>query len=296
MVIVRLSGGLGNQMFQYAAGRSLAILNDAPLKLDLGWFQKIPAGDTKRHYELHVFNTVQEAASPKEVRALQGVNVTRWPKVAKRFLARTGLLIRKSSVRERHFHFDPQILELRGNLHLDGYWQSPRYFEQFEDVIRKDFTLLPSPDAANLVAATAIEGCTSVSLHVRRGDYVSNPAIGNIHGSSSLEYYAQAVQTMLERVPQAHFFVFSDEPQWVKDNLKIAAPTTYLHHNGPDKGYEDLRLMTRCKHHIIANSSFSWWGAWLADAPGQFVIAPKRWFNRNDVCTDDLCPPEWLRL
>ncbi|HJV64635.1 MAG TPA: alpha-1,2-fucosyltransferase [Geomonas sp.] len=296
MVIVRLSGGLGNQMFQYAAARRLALVNQAPLKLDLGWFRNIPRGDTHRVYELHVFNSIQEVASAREVRALQGINISGWPKIAKRFLKKTGLLIKTSAVREKFYHFDPEILGLTGDLHLDGYWQSPLYFDDVAEVIRSDFSLKPAPDEANAAMAARIAGVEAVSIHVRRGDYVSNQAIGQYHGSTTLDYYRAAIGEMERRVKSPCFFVFSDDPAWVKDNLRITSPTVYVGHNGPDKGYEDLRLMTLCRHHVIANSSFSWWGAWLAGHAGQLVIAPKKWFNNEAVNTADLIPKGWLRL
>lgn len=296
MVIVRLSGGLGNQMFQYAAGRRLAVVNDVPLKLDLGWFERIPKGDTPRQYELHVFNTIQEVASRKEVKALRGVDVRRWPKLAKRFVNTTGLMTKDTAITEKHYHFDPDILRLKGDVHLDGYWQSPRYFADIEDVIRKDFTLRIGPDAVNAAVAENISKAQSVSIHVRRGDYVSSRAVGQYHGSTTLDYYNRAVRELAKRVTSPEFFVFSDDPEWVKANLILAAPTTYIEHNPPEKGYEDLRLMTLCRHHIIANSSFSWWGAWLAGHRDGMVIGPKKWLNDPAISTEDLMPKGWIRL
>jgi hypothetical protein len=238
---------------------------------------------------------VQEVASRREVRSLQGIDFARWPKIAKRLLKGAGLL-KSSSVRERHFHFDPEILQLRGSFHLDGYWQSEKYFADAEEAIRKDFSFREAADPANAALAAQIQAVQAVSVHVRRGDYVSNRVIGLRHGSSTLDYYQAALEVVQGRVVEPHYFVFSDEPQWAKDNLKIAGPAVYVEHNGPDHGCRDLQLMALCRHHVIANSSFSWWGAWLAQHAGQTVIAPKAWFNSADTRTDDLIPQGWLRL
>ena len=295
MIIVKLWGGLGNQMFQYAAARRLALANDAPLKLDLGWFDRIPRGDTPREYELHVFNCVQDVASAREVKALRGVDTRRWPKAVKRLLEAAGLLVKRSCVREKHFHFDPEVLGLRGDLYLDGYWQSAKYFADAADAIRRDFTFRDAPDSVNREFAERIRGVEAVSLHVRRGDYVAGGASRH-HVSNSLEYYAKAIAALTARLREPHFFVFSDEPAWVKENLRLDVPLTCVDLNGAGKGYEDLRLMSLCRHHIIANSSFSWWGAWLSDHPEKIVIAPRQWFARDDKNTADLIPEGWLQL
>lgn len=296
MIIVKLTGGLGNQMFQYATARRLALANVAQLKLDLSWFANIPPGDTRRQYELHVFNSVQDVASHIEVKALRGIEIRRWPKVVKRLVKTTGFFMKQTCVRERHYHFDPEILQLRGDVYLDGYWQSEKNFADVKDTIRKDLTVSIAPDPVNREIGDIIRSREAVSLHVRRGDYVSSKAANQHHVSSSLHYYKAAIAEMTARLRNPHFFVFSDEPAWVKSNLQVDVPMTCLEHNGPEKGYEDLRLMSICRHHIIANSSFSWWGAWLSDYPGKIVIAPQKWFKRGNIDTSDLFPESWLRL
>ena len=295
MVIVRLCGGLGNQMFQYAAARRLALANDAPLKLDLSWFTSIRQGDTNRHYELSVFNSVQDVASPAQVKALRGAEIGRWPKVMKCLLETTGFLVKQTCVREKQYHFNPDFLGLRGDAYLDGYWQSAKYFADSAEILRADFTIKFAPDSLNRDIGDFIQSCEAVSIHVRRGDYVANKSVSRHHGSSTLQYYKTAIDEMTTRLSHPHFFVFSDDPTWVKNNLKVEAPTTYIDNNGPEKGYEDLRLMSLCRHHIIANSSFSWWGAWLSMHPEKIVIAPQKWFNRDDIDTSDLLPKSWLR-
>jgi hypothetical protein len=296
MVIVRLNGGMGNQMFQYATARRLALVSNSPLKLDLSWFANIPPEDTRRQYELHDFNSVQDVASPGEVKALQGVDIARWPKAVKRLLKCTGLLIKQTCVREKNYHFNPEILHLSGDIYLDGCWQSAKYFADVKETICQDFSLRLAPDPVNACLAETIQGVEAVSVHVRRGDYVADKKTGQYHGVSPLEYYRSAITEITARIANPHYFVFSDEPEWAKSNLRVDAPMVYIEHNGPEKGYEDLRLMSLCRHHIIANSSFSWWGAWLSRNPGKIVIAPQKWFNRDDINTDDLIPEGWLRL
>ena len=296
MIIVKLWGGLGNQMFQYAAARRLAVLNQAQLKLDLSWFSNIPTGDTPRQYELHAFKSVQDAALPGEVKALRGVDIRRWPKLAKRLVKSAGLFSKQTCVREKHYHFDPEVLHLQGDIYLDGYWQSEKYFADVAGIIRADFTVRSVPDALNEEITAIIQGCEAVSLHVRRGDYVSSKSASQHHVTSTLNYYETAISEITSRLRNPHFFVFSDDPGWVKKNLRSEAPITYLDHNGPKKAYEDLRLMSLCRHHVIANSSFSWWGAWLSAYPEKIVIAPQAWFNQGDIDTRDLIPEGWLRL
>lgn len=295
MIIVRLWGGLGNQMFQYAAARRLAHVNGDRLKLDVSWFGRQAQGDTPRRYELGVFDILEEFASSAETARLRGPDIRRWPRFLKRLAAPLGIP-RRTYVGEKHYHFDPQILELRGDVYLDGYWQSGKYFQDAADVIREEFTLKSQPTESNARLLEEIADCDSVSVHFRRGDYVTNPSAAAYHGVASLDYYAAAMSEVRRRVPESRFFLFSDEPEWVKQNFKTDLPLTYVEGNGPDRGGEDLRLMSACRHHIVANSSFSWWGAWLGGNREKVVVAPQRWFMAGDNDTKDLIPEEWLKI
>jgi len=282
-------GGLGNQMFQYAAGRQLAHLHRTELKIDLSWFKNITAVDTKRQYELGAFNIQEHFASPLETgRFREGF-----------LLRRFGFLFpfrKQCHIIERHYHFDPDILQLPDNVYLEGYWQSPKYFSDIQDIIRTEFTVKSGPGTGNRSMAEEIGRTESVAIHVRRGDYVSNPSISNRYGTCSMEYYQTAMKTILGQVRQPHFFVFSDDAAGAKENLSWIAPSTFIDLNGPDNAFEDMRLLSLCKHHIIANSSFSWWGAWLSKKPEKIVIAPRQWFKDKYINTDDLIPTKWTRL
>jgi len=152
------------------------------------------------------------------------------------------------------------------------------------------------PDNVNFQTAERISAVNAVCVHIRRGDYVSNPTTNQFHGNCSLEYYRPAMGIMALKVEDPNYFIFSDDPEWASDSLKGASSMTTVDHNKADRNYEDLRLMSLCKHHIIANSTFSWWGAWLCKYTGKIVIAPRRWFRDELLNTSDLIPTGWKRI
>lgn len=288
MIVVKLMGGLGNQMFQYATGRRLALAHDAPLKLDLSWFDT----QEKRHYELGDLCVFESFATPGEVLAL----TRNKPSPLHRLLGREARA-RDTWIRERHFHFDATVLDLPDGLYLEGYWQSERYFADIAHVLREEFAVRNPLEGRNAEMAERMANSSSMSVHVRRGDYVDEPETKAEHGVCGPDYYQQAVERVREHAEEPHAFVFSDDPAWVRAHFELPCPMTVVDHNGP-AAHEDLRLMTRCRHHIIANSSFGWWGAWLHDGPasGVLVVAPHRWFNRDDVDTSTVIPDDWVRL
>lgn len=294
MVIVKLIGGLGNQLFQYAAGRRLAYVHGAELKWDVTGLNN-PNGRTVRHYELGPFEVSQTLASHREIAEYAHTDVSRLAGIVHRIMGK-GVKRPKSYVKEAHYHFDSRIIDLPDGVYLDGYWQSERYFGDITEMIRKDASITTPLEGRNAELSQKIVGSQAVSLHVRRGDYVTNPVTNQVHGTCTLDYYARAVTYMAERVSQPVFFIFSDDLEWVREHLILQYPVHYVDHNGALRCYEDLRLMSLCRHHIIANSSFSWWGAWLNPKPDKIVVAPQRWFNNYDVDTRDLCPAGWVRL
>lgn len=292
MVISNIIGGLGNQMFQYAAGRALSLERGQSLRLDVSGF----AG-----YALHqgfelqrVFDCQAEIATEADVRDVLG---WQFSSGIRRVLIRPSMAVfrRHGFVVEPHFHYWPEIKHVPQNCYLVGYWQSEKYFRDVATDIRADF-IFKSPLAnRNAELAGQIAQVNAVSLHVRRGDYANSPKTAATHGLCPLDYYRAAIQHIAERVDQPYFFIFSDDPSWVKENLKIKFPCQYVDHNQGTASYNDMRLMSMCKYHIIANSSFSWWGAWLNPDPEKIVVAPKKWFaNDNDV--NDLIPQGWVTL
>lgn len=272
-------------MFQYAAGRAVAFRNKTDLLLDTSWYKNIK-GNTERKYSLGAFNIVERFASKKEIAAFRGAF----------FPLRAKLdLFKKEYIREKQFHFDPAITALSGDAYLDGYWQSEKYFKDAEVIIRKDFSLKAplSRNAQEIADAIKKEG--AVSVHVRRGDYVANASTHHVHGACSPEYYREAQKIIGRSVSTPHFFVFSDDVEWVRDAVQFDGPALFVSGRGVSD-HEELFLMSLCQHHIIANSSFSWWGAWLNSAKDKIVIAPQKWFNNFDADTSDLIPASWKRV
>jgi len=270
MITVRLCGGLGNQLFQYAVGRVLSIRWDVPLVLDVSSF----ASDRKRTYMLAPYHV------PARV-----VSSPRW----RRWLAQVGGRYR----RERGFAFDPQVLAVEPGSILDGYFQSEKYFAAHAKTIRDDLSLKEPLSAEANSYLQAIEAApVSVAVHVRRGDYVADSVTRAYHGVCEWDYYEEAMARLRQRLGEAHFFFFSDDPAWLVERM---TPGTVVQWLPP---HEDLFLMSRCRHQIIANSSFSWWGAWLNQNPQKIVIAPRRWFanEKMEQQTGDLIPEGWERI
>ena len=209
-----------------------------------------------------------------------------------------GLNQKGRYVREKHQHFDPDLLNASDYVYLDGFWQSEKYFSDIEEILRQEFTLKLPQSALFDQISEAIASTCPVSLHIRRGDMANNPETNRLHGTCSLDYYDRAVQHIAKHVSQPHFFIFSDDPIWVKEHLNLSFPSTLVSYGSSLHDYEELHLMSRCHHHITANSSFSWWGAWLNPKPDKIVITPKKWFGdfADDHDTKDLIPDNWLRL
>lgn len=278
MIIVKLLGGLGNQMFQYAAARSLAEQNSTDVMFDLSWFdQDFDANTTPRYYELSCFSL---DATAHKYDGTARARLRR--RLAKQYT-------------EPHFHYDENFKKLSKNAVLNGYFQSEKYFIDIREILLLDFTWKKKPEGKNQELLEQIQqDPSSVSVHVRRGDYVSNENAAKFHGLTGAEYYKAAVKQILQKVKSPKLYVFSDDPGWCKQNLKFTQPTTYISHN--TDGSEDMRLMKACGHNIIANSSFSWWGAWLNTNPDKVVIGPSRWFSHPESNTKDVIPSTWHKM
>lgn len=292
MVISRLIGGLGNQMFQYAAGRALSLEGGTCLRLDISDFL---------NYQLHqgfelprIFNCTVEIANQAELREVLS---WQYSPFVRRVVSKPSMFRfrRAAFVIEPHYHYWSDIHKVHWSCYLMGYWQSEKYFSEVAQQIRKDFSFRLPLENQNVELAQQIDQTNSVSLHVRRGDYVNNPANAATYQICSLDYYQKAIRYIAKRVQQPHFFIFSDDIVWVKNNLKLDFAHHYVDCNHGVESYNDMRLMSLCKHHIIANSSFSWWGAWLNARREKIVVAPKKWFfNQSDM--RDLLPQDWVKL
>jgi len=290
MVIVRLEGGLGNQLFQYAAGRRLALKTGTSLKLDCGLY----AAGSRRPYGLDTLSIRAETATPAEVRSFRGWKGSIPDRLLTRITRRPSWLAPRTFYREASFRFDPTALTLRPPVYLWGYWQSQRYFEDVAEQVRSE--LVPRevrPGVASL--RSRMEERNSASVHVRRGDYVHSSSASRTHGTCGPEYYARALDQVLRRQPGVEFYVFSDDPAWAREHVALPGQATHVSTLG-FAPYEELFLMSSCHHHIIANSTFSWWGAWLNPSREKVVIAPERWFSSSAIDASDVVPSAWSRV
>ncbi len=292
MIIVKLIGGLGNQMFQYASGRYLAHKYRTELKLDIRDFKNYAL----RNYDLNCFDIIENFATSSELSHILFPSDRPVIKVSKRFIWNVLRVQPIEYIKETEYSFQQNFLKLQDNVYLDGYWQSEKYFLDIENIIRKEFSVVKPLTSTSQDLAERIKNCESVSLHVRRGDYVSDPKTNSMHGVCGVDYYRNAIDLIREKIETPCFFIFSDDSEWACFNIKPNAPTIYVRHNDYSRDYEDIFLMSMCKHHIIANSSFSWWGAWLNENPEKIVIAPKKWFNSKNMDTKDLLPDKWQKL
>lgn len=287
MIIVNLTGGLGNQLFQYAFGKALAIKNNCQLKLDISSFKNYKLRD----YNLRSFSIDEKIASKQECDLLKGENLFFLQKIKNKILNRNFYHTEKS------IQFNDEYKKITNPAYILGYWQSEKYFKEIEDIIRNEFTIVTPPSKQNRELINKIINENAISIHVRRGDYVNDKHTNQVHGVCSLSYYYEAIELMNSKNSNPVFYIFSDDIEWAKKNLLFKKEKIFIDFNDKSN-YEDMRLMSNCKHHIIANSSFSWWGAWLNNSKSKIVIAPKIWFNNSDWNnqTTDLIPLYWTRL
>ncbi len=292
-IVVRVMGGLGNQLFCYAAARRLALVNNAELVIDdVSGF----AFDDvyQRQYQLDHFSIpCRKATSIERLEPFQ--RIRRYLK--RRFNQRRPLAQRGYLVQEG-IDFDPRLLVFKpqGTTYVEGYWQSEDYFKDVERTIQQDLEIKSPTDTANLAMYAHISGCIAVAVHVR---FFDEPDAKGINNAPS-DYYSRAIETMERLVPAAHYFIFSDQPAAARARIPLSDDrVTLVAHNQCDKNtYADLWLMNLCQHFIIANSTFSWWGAWLAANANKKVIAPgfemrqgKMWWGFKG-----LLPREWEKI
>lgn len=272
-------------MFQYALGRYLALKHQTQLKLDVSYFST----QKKRSYELSVFNIKESFATPEEIKTLSGRNPSYKETLFSLLFNRP-----KTYIRKRGIKFYPHILNLPDNVYLDGYWQSEKYFIDAADIIRKDFIIKTPQIEKNSEFTQAITSTDSVNIHFRRGDYIADSKTQQYHGICSFEYYDRCLEILKQKIKRPYLFIFSDDMDWVRKNFIPHFPAVYIDPN-TDRAFEDLQLMSQCKHHIIANSSFSWWGAWLSSYKEKIVFAPKQWC-KNKKKIEDIIPSDWIKV
>lgn len=295
MIIARLKGGLGNQMFIYAFARYLSQNHNTVLKLDLSYYE-----DYHRKYELFKFNIIENFATEEEINSLKQfiykdkfiirlLKQKIFNKQPKKIPAETYLL-------DSNVAFKPKYKKLPDNVYLEGLFQSEKFFSEIEEIIRKEFTLKYEIDEENQKIIEWMKKVNSVSLHIRRGDYITNSWANQEIGVCGPDYYKKAVEYIKSKVENPIFFVFSDDLEWVKNNINTDSNFVFVDTNNEQSGEKDLILMSECAHHICANSSFSWWGAWLGKNKNKIVIAPEKWFKGNFFDCKDLVPENWVKI
>ncbi len=297
MVTVEIHSGLGNQMFQYAAGISLARFLKSPCKLEISWFENSSSAQTPNSFQLDKFPKIKlDFANKSEVDALIRPSSKGIVNRIKHKLNRSLPIHKQWAFVEPHFHYYKYFFFSKSPVFLSGYWQSEKYFFHIADEIRATFSIEIQELNNNYSILKEILNVPAVSLHIRRGDMVKNPEVAEKHGSCNLTYYKKAMSLIEKEVQNPVYFVFSDDIDWCKENLESNYRIVYVTGNEGLEAYMDIQLMRQCSHHIIANSSFSWWGAWLNSSPNKIVIAPSKWFNHDDLNTDDLIPSSWIRI
>lgn len=288
MIITKIIGGLGNQMFQYALGKNLAERNNMELKLDISGFE-----DYEWHiYSLKSLNIEENIATQEEIKKFKK-NTKK--KSVFSFFKKKSTADDSIYIKETDFHFNPEILNIKKSAYLDGNWQTEKYLDGIEDTIRKEFTSRSSLSSAAKEMGERM-GESSISLHIRRGNYVTDEKVAKVLGSCSLDYYQRAVSKAVEGLDTPEIFVFSDDIEWVRENLKTPHKMTFV--SGYNlKDWEELALMSKCRRHIISNSSFSWWGAWLNPRKDKVVITPSTpWFKDPKLANDDIVPSTWIQI
>jgi hypothetical protein len=295
MVIVRLRGGLGNQLFQFAAAYSLARHHNAELKSDLYTYTKHPL----RKYELHHFNVQLPEATREEVHQFTGSNV-----IDRYLNKKSNYFYCPKVFAQPHYHFYEDFFSLPDPIYLSGYWQSEKYFVNVADKIKEAITGSIKLDTRNEELISTIRSCNSVAVHIRRTDYKP----GSFFQPMPFDYYQRALKFIGERISSPRYFIFSDDIVWSRRQLSYLKDATFIDHNKGDDSFKDLLVMSACRNQVIANSTFSWWAAWLNDFANKTVVAPQTWFSNKWVDkkepvypvryynTKDLLPASWVRL
>jgi SAM-dependent methyltransferase len=288
-IIVRFAGGLGNQMFQYAAAKALAKRLDASLKLDLGWYEDPDPGKARRAFCLGRLNVREPLATPLEVKRYRGY--TLYGRAVRKLFGR-DVRVRVRRVETARAYWDVESLRRLKGIFLHGYWQNEAYFADAAEEIRAAFP--PRADGSEAALRKDIEGTNSLALHVRRGDYAADPKLRSRFGTCSISYYEGCLAEARRRLGPLKVFLFSDDLAWAREKLRLPPGSVAVSPPQDTDGLAGFDVMRRCRHFIISNSSFSWWAAWLGETAGSLVFAPSPWFMSGE---DDggIVPARWIR-
>ncbi|MSU54266.1 MAG: alpha-1,2-fucosyltransferase [Candidatus Staskawiczbacteria bacterium] len=295
MIIVRLSGGMGNQMFQYAIGRKLALQYGVELKLDTSFLLDRTPRLTKRNsifrdYDLDVFNISAQIARRSEIPPMFRMYFSGKTRLILDFIRRRFIF---NPGKEKFSSFDGRIFSVGPQAYLEGYWQSPKYFADIEGIIKKDFTLKAPLSHKAQVLFEQIQSHNSVCINVRRGDFVNS----SFHRTFGQDYYQKGVNKIKESSPIDKIYIFSDDIEWCRNNLSFPFPCMIVGHEYAGSKFEEyLFLMSACKYFVIPNSSFAWWAAWFCDNKTKQVITPRQWSQDQSVNKNDIVPKEWITI
>lgn len=294
MIIVHLMGGLGNQLFQYATGRRLAEKHHSELKFDTESYRN----DKQRALSLLPFCIKGSEAAKEEIKALKTKDayLNLLPGIRKVLPVKFKKILRSPA-----FGFNKQVIKGGREHYLFGYWAHEKYFKDIRSILLQDLTLKAEYQTQEFIAAQKrLQQENSISIHIRRGDYANSSTIKSYFGLMPLSYYEKAIEKIQEKSESPVFTVFTDDVNWVRENLKTKIHLNFIQDAGCFTDYQELVLMSCCKHNIIANSTFSWWGAWLNQNKWKIVIAPKRWYNdpyaQANYERNGFIPSNWIKL
>tara|TARA_E500000178_G_scaffold337932_1_gene377730 strand:+ start:2380 stop:3234 length:855 start_codon:yes stop_codon:yes gene_type:complete len=280
---IKLTGGLGNQMFQFAAGYALSKKKNVKLSLDLKYINKRKLfNGFELEKVFNIYSKVTFLNNQLNINYLNFKNILN--------------IFDKSFYyyKEPHFHYSNNIFDLPKHSFLDGYWQSELYFKDYAKEIREIFTFSNNLNKENNLMIDEINHSNSISIHIRRGDFLLKR--NNNHYTNLKDYYFKAISESDKLFVNPKYFIFTDDPLWVKENFNLNNPYNVVDFNHGNNSFIDMYLMSLCKSNIIANSSFSWWGAWLNNRNDKIIYAPKNWFNDKSISTKDLIPEQWIIL
>ena len=295
MIVAKLSGGLGNQMFQYASAIAVAEHFECECKFDLDWFD---SSTLHNGLEIHkVFGVELPRATPVDTKTVLGWKYPIIMALGPRVLSEKISFFTKQLILTEHAFSDffKKKAEKGRDVYMAGYWQSEDYFLDKQSIIRSAFQFEVTANATEY-KSKIVDSRHSVSMHIRRGDYVTDKKSNDLLGVCSVDYYRQAANDLEKRIGEKPtYFVFSDDLKWAKEQFGFLEQIEFVSGNDGANSYLDMYLMSLCKHHIIANSSFSWWGAWLSSSENKIVYAPTPWFNQGEPIRA-ICPSQWSLL
>jgi hypothetical protein len=292
-VTAKIQGGLGNQLFQYATGKAISLRYGADLWLDSSWYNISSGEATPRDFLLHKLDLNYKWGNQTTSLPAPG----RLKKILQNYLPLNTFFIKDNL----EYQYNQKLFNLNlwrnQNIYLSGYWQSFRYFEEIRHLLLSEIIHNITPSAHYQRYARQIQNSPSAMIHIRRGDYVHSKSASKIHGFIGLNYYRLAMNIILNEQPETHFFVFSDDIDWALSNLSQFKNMTFINSDSSTSApIDELFLMSKCGKHIIANSSLSWWGAWLSESDAPLVVCPSKWTKTHSQIWDDLLPHSWVRI